>query len=338
MSIALGNIPAHNRVFLAPMSGVSDEPFRTLAHELGAGLVVSEMVASEELARWRPDMVRRTAGRRKIEPLVIQLAGREARWMAEGARIAQDLGADVIDINMGCPARQVTGGLSGSALMRNLDHATRLIEATVAAARVPVTLKMRLGWDSGQINAPDLARRAERAGISLVAVHGRTRCQFYKGKADWTAIRSVKEAVGIPVIANGDLEHPEQTEQMLAQSGADGLMIGRGAYGKPWAPAMIARKLEQGSGRACPSIAEQGEIVERHYDAILSHYGTADGVRVARKHLGWYVAGLAESGYLAPVAASFWRGELVAASDPKRVRSAIAALYGVAAESIRSAA
>ena len=320
------------------MSGVSDEPFRALAHELGAGLVVSEMVASEELVRSRPDMVRRAAGRRKIRPLVVQLAGREARWMAEGARVAHDLGADIIDINMGCPARQVTGALSGSALMRDLDHATDLIAATVAAAGVPVTLKMRLGWDAGQLNAPELAHRAEMAGVALITVHGRTRCQFFRGKADWTAIRRVKEAIGIPVIANGDLEHVEQARHMLAQSGADGVMMGRGAYGSPWSPGMIANQLEPGSGEAYPSLREQSEIVQRHYEAVLLHYGTADGMRIARKHLGWYVAELARSGHLSPRDASSWRAELVGASDPGKVRAGVAALYGDAADELRSAA
>ena len=192
MSINIAGVTTRNKVFLAPMSGVSDEPFRILAHELGAGLVVTEMVASEALAQSRPDMLRRATAKRKMKPLVVQLAGREARWMAEGTRIAQDLGADIIDINMGCPARQVTGGLSGSALMRDLHHATKLIEATVAVARVPVTLKIRLGWDEAQLNAPELARRAEAAGVSLVTVHGRTRCQFFRGQADWTAIRKSK--------------------------------------------------------------------------------------------------------------------------------------------------
>ena len=204
MSIKIGNIETRNNVFLAPMSGVTDEPFRAIAHDAGAGLVVSEMVASEELVRERPDMMRRARGHKKLSPFVMQLAGREAKWMSEGARVAQDLGADIIDINMGCPARQVTGGLSGSALMRDLDHALTLIKATIAAAQVPVTLKMRLGWDEKMLNAPELARRAEAAGIALITVHGRTRCQFYTGKADWNAIRAVREAIKIPLIANGD--------------------------------------------------------------------------------------------------------------------------------------
>ena len=296
MSIRIGNIVTRNRVFLAPMSGVSDEPFRALAHELGAGLVVSEMVASEELVRSRPDTVRRAAGSETIEPLVVQLAGREARWMAEGARVAHDLGADIIDINMGCPARQVTGALSGSALMRDLDHATGLIEATVAAARVPVTLKMRLGWDAEQLNAPELARRAEMAGVALVTVHGRTRCQFYRGKADWTAIRRVKEAIGIPVIANGDLE---TCRAGTAHACAIGRRRRHDGSRRLWQPVgaghgRAATRTGERARRILP-LREQGEIVQRHYEAILPHYGIADGVRIARKHLGWYVAGLAKT-------------------------------------------
>ena len=198
MSIQIGPIKTRNRVFLAPLSGVTDEPFRTVAHAHGAGLVVSEMVASEELVRARPDMVRRARGADRLKPFVIQLAGREARWMTEGARVAQDLGADIIDINMGCPARQVTGGLSGSALMRDLDHALTLIDATVQAARVPVTLKMRLGWDANSVNAPELARRAEDAGIQMITVHGRTRCQFYGGKADWRPFAPSRKPSAFP--------------------------------------------------------------------------------------------------------------------------------------------
>src|SRR5262245_35181024 len=248
MSISVGEIRLRSRVLLAPMSGVSDRPFREIADECRAGLVVTELVASRELVEQRGGRVRRAERRPAGSLLAVQLAGREAPWMPEGARIAQDLGADIIDINMGCPARQVTGGFSGSALMRDLDHAVGLIAATVAASRVPVTLKMRLGWDRDSINAPELAQRAEATGVQMIAVHGRTRCQFYGGCADWQAIRRVKESVAIPVIANGDCVTIEAASAMLAASGADGLMIGRGSYGRPWWPGAVAEALEPGTG------------------------------------------------------------------------------------------
>jgi tRNA-dihydrouridine synthase B len=315
MSILVGKIKTRNRVFLAPMSGVSDEPFRTLAANCGAGLVVSEMVASEDLVKARPDMLRRAAGAGKISPLVIQLAGREAKWMAEGARVAQDLGAAIIDINMGCPARQVTGGLSGSALMRDLDHAMTLIEATVSASAVPVTLKMRLGWDQHSLNAPELARRAEAAGVHIVTVHGRTRCQFYTGQADWPAIRAVKQAVSIPVIANGDAVTPADAKSMLAASGADGVMIGRGSYGRPWWPGVIAEALERGSGIAEPSLAQQSDFTREHHQLILSHYGHEHGNRIARKHLGWLVLRAEQAGRICRDTASAWREALLRSTD-----------------------
>jgi tRNA-dihydrouridine synthase B len=219
-------------------------------------------------------------------PHVIQLAGREAHWMAEGARAATDAGADIIDINMGCPARKVTSGYSGSALMRDLDHALTLIEATVGATHLPVTLKMRLGWDRDTINAPELARRAENAGVQMVTVHGRTRCQFYEGRADWAAIRAVKQAVSIPVIANGDATGIDDVAPMLEQSGADGIMIGRGAYGRPWLPGAIAHHAATGALPARPSLTD---VALRHYEALLEQYGVFLGSRVARKHLGWYM-------------------------------------------------
>ncbi len=283
--LALGTVTIPNRVFLAPMSGVTDRPLRALAAEFGAGLVISEMVASEELATGGREASMR-AERAGGGPHVIQLAGREARWMAEGARAASDAGADIIDINMGCPARKVTSGYSGSALMRDLDHALSLIEATVGATPLPVTLKMRLGWDHHSINAPELARRAEDAGVRMVTVHGRTRCQFYGGKADWAAIRAVKEVVSIPVIANGDVVGPDDIAPMLEQSGADGIMIGRGAYGRPWLPGQVAQGAATGVLPEPPALAE---VAMRHYAALIDHYGAFLGSRVARKHLGWYM-------------------------------------------------
>ncbi len=249
MSISVGDVRLRNRVLLAPMSGVSDRPFREIADECKAGLVVTEMVASRELAEERAEMVRRAERPPAGSLFAVQLAGREAPWMAEGARIAQDLGADIVDINMGCPARQVTGGYSGSALMRDLDHAMTLIEATVAASRLPVTLKMRLGWDETVMNAPELARRAEAAGICMITVHGRTRCQFYKGKANWSAIAEVKQSLKkIPLIANGDVESIADVRGILAASFADGVMVGRGSYGRPWWPGVLAHLLDPTNG------------------------------------------------------------------------------------------
>lgn len=332
MGIDIGPIRTRNRVFLAPMSGVTDEPFRQAAHEQGAGLVVSEMVASEELVNARPDMMRRALGAGCLSPFVIQLAGREPHWMAEGVRVAQDMGAEIIDINMGCPAREVTGGLSGSALMRNLDHAEKLIEATVGASRVPVTLKMRLGWDHTMMNAPELARRAEAAGVALVTVHGRTRCQFYKGRADWSAIARVREAISIPLIANGDGNSVADAREMLAQSGADGVMIGRGAYGRPWWPGVIAEGLEPGTGRAEPTLAEEAQIVTEHHERMLSHHGAHHGNRTARKHIGWVIGRLADRGLLSREAASDWRAALLRLGDNDAVRQGLRELFDIAQE------
>lgn len=287
--IEIANIKLRNNVIVAPMSGISDLPFRRAAARCGAGLVVSEMVASEELARARPDVVRRAAGDGEIFPFVVQLAGREARWMAEGARLAEAAGADIIDINMGCPSRQVTGQLSGSALMRDLDHALALIEATVAATTKPVTLKMRLGWDWSSLNAPDLAQRAETAGVQMITVHGRTRSDFFDGKANWAAARTVKEAVSIPVIINGDIVNAASARDALTQSGADGVMIGRAALGRPWLAGIVANALANGGSEKHPGLDKQCDIALRHYSETIEHYGAPLGVRMARKHLAAYV-------------------------------------------------
>lgn len=266
---------------LAPMSGVTDLPFRQLAFRYGAGLVVTEMVASRELVFNAAESWSRLKGA-GLTPHMVQLAGREAKWLAEAAVIAEANGADIIDINMGCPAKKVIGGYAGSALMREPEHALSLIEATVKAVKIPVTVKMRLGWDETSINAPFIASRAEAAGVQLVAVHGRTRMQFYEGKANWDAIAAVRDAIRIPLIANGDVETVEDAHDILRRSGADAVMIGRGCQGRPWHAGFLA-------GHAGPAASEIPDVVVGHYQAMLKHYGAEVGIRHARKHLGWYL-------------------------------------------------
>ncbi len=280
-------------VFLAPLAGITDLPFRNLVSRFGAGLVVSEMVASQEMVQAKPGVRERAELGFGIENTAVQLAGREAHWMAEAARKVAANGARIIDINMGCPAKKVTSasgtGASGSALMKDLDHALSLIEAVVEAVDIPVTLKTRLGWDDRLMNAPDLARRAEAAGIAMITIHGRTRCQFYKGRADWTAIRAVKEAVEIPVIANGDIVGATSARTALRLSGADGVMIGRGAQGRPWLLSQVAADLAGIPAPNAPDGQDLVDIVMGHYDEMLRFYGMDLGNRVARKHLGWYL-------------------------------------------------
>ena len=314
-------------VFLAPMAGITDLPFRRLVAGFGSGLVVSEMVASGELLTAKPSVrakARTDLGLSDGTMTSVQLAGREAAPMAEAARVVADMGARIIDINMGCPAKKVTGGLSGSALMRDPDHALRLIDAVVGAVDVPVTLKCRLGWDADCLNAPDLARRAEAAGVRMITVHGRTRQQFYKGSADWEAIRAVRAAVGIPVIANGDIVDEGSARTALAASGAGGVMVGRGAQGAPWRLATIAAELAGGCPRGMLQAIDVRDVISRHYDAMLTFHGRDLGVRIARKHLGWY----ADEAGIDPR----FRARMMTETSPAEVLSLIAAAYDGPAE------
>src|SRR5579862_5344797 len=305
---SIASVPISGRVLIAPMTGVSDLPFRRAASRCGAPYVATEMVACDAFARGRPDVVRRAAVGEGLPLMVIQLVGRDAEWIAKGAALAEQAGADIVDINMGCPAKEVAGALSGSALMRDLDHAERLIAAAVGATRKPVTVKMRLGWDS--LAAPAL--RAERAGAAAVTVHGRTRQQFYKGRADWCAIAHVKRAVRIPVIVNGDVVDAASAREALAQSGADAIMIGRGAYGRPW----IANTWNE------PPLETRLAIALDHFADTLAFYGDALGLRVFRKHLGWYVE-------KAPFGGREAKSRLCRLASPREVEDALMSLWSL---------
>jgi tRNA-dihydrouridine synthase B len=318
--LRIGSLTLGGNVLLAPMAGVTDRPFRRLVRRFGCALVYSEMIASRE-------MLRQGGGSKRLgvkadddqAPLAVQLAGCDPEIMAEAARVTEARGAAVIDINMGCPVKKVVGGLAGSALMRDEDQAVRIVAAVVRAVRVPVTLKMRMGWDHDSLNAPALARKAEAAGVQLITVHGRTRAQLYTGRADWAFIRRVKDAVRIPVIGNGDVVAPEDAARLLEVSGADGVMIGRGAFGKPWFPAQVDRFLKNGARQADPDLAARAALLHEHYDDLLVYYGVDKGLRIARKHLAWSAYGLS--------GANAFRAAVNTETDPRRVHAAIARLF-----------
>jgi tRNA-dihydrouridine synthase B len=290
--IEIGPVRVESPVILAPMTGVTDLPFRRVVKRYGAGLTVSEMIASEAMIRETRQSLQKSLWDESEQPVSLQLAGCEPRVMAEAAKLNEQRGAAIIDINMGCPVRKVVNGWAGSALMRDLTTAAAIIDATVKAVKIPVTLKMRMGWDHNSLNAPELARIAQDLGVKMITVHGRTRCQMYKGEADWSFIRKVKDAVSLPVIANGDICSLEGAREALRQSGADGVMIGRGCYGKPWLLAQVMADLSSGQAVPDPELDEQLETMLGQYDEMLSLYGTRTGVNLARKHIGWYTKGL----------------------------------------------
>ncbi|MDP6896714.1 MAG: tRNA dihydrouridine synthase DusB [Rhodospirillales bacterium] len=318
--VNIGPLEIDDPIVLAPMSGVTDMPFRRLVKRAGAGLVVSEMIASRAMVHAARKTMKMATHCADEYPISVQLAGCEPDVMAEAARINEDFGAAIIDINMGCPVKKVTNGDAGSALMRDLGLASKLLEVTVKAINIPVTLKMRTGWDDDTRNAPQLAKIAEDCGIQAIAVHGRTRCQFYKGRADWPFIASVKDAVNIPVFGNGDVVSVDDAKKLLEDSGADGILVGRGTYGRPWFLNQISHYLKTGERLADPTVEAQMEIVLEHFDAIVSHYGAQPGVKIARKHLGWYSKGLSNS--------AEFRQEVFQLDTPDAVKARIRAFYG----------